>query len=157
MWNYTGGLPVMDEDAAAERAARDHVAAKVAAADASGDALAMLKHASMRCGGCGAKVGADVLSRAMARLKPDLVSRPEVRTGASHGMGRMECGRSWRGPVVLSRGVRVVDRPFASSWNSTTTTTPPPRLVARLARSRASSKLIGSLNNLYILIQFNSL
>ena len=105
MWNYTGGLPVMDEDAAAERAARDHVAAKVAAADASGDALAMLKHASMRCGGCGAKVGADVLSRAMARLKPDLVSRPEVRTGASHGMGRMECGKGRGAGPSCARGV----------------------------------------------------
>lgn len=38
-------------------------------AEAAGDeALAVLAHASMRCGGCGAKVGATVLSRVMRRL-----------------------------------------------------------------------------------------
>ena len=43
--------------------------------------LACLSSASMRCGGCGAKVGADVLSRAMGRLKPEIVARPELVVG----------------------------------------------------------------------------
>ena len=33
------------------------------------DALSALSHTSMRCGGCGAKVGATVLSRVMAKLR----------------------------------------------------------------------------------------
>mmetsp|Transcript_16065 Transcript_16065/g.38519 ORF Transcript_16065/g.38519 Transcript_16065/m.38519 type:complete len:808 (-) Transcript_16065:795-3218(-) len=36
---------------------------------AGAEALQALSHTSMRCGGCGAKVGATVLSRVMARLK----------------------------------------------------------------------------------------
>eukprot|EP00911_Craspedida_sp_UC1_P001878 UC1_evm1s1442 len=47
------------------------------------DALQALSHASMRCGGCGAKVGATVLSRVMQRLRPRLHQRPigEVLVG----------------------------------------------------------------------------
>ena len=40
-----------------------------------------LAHASMRCGGCGAKVGATVLSRVMARLHDRVYMRPEVLVG----------------------------------------------------------------------------
>eukprot|EP00051_Salpingoeca_urceolata_P020993 m.322227 g.322227 ORF g.322227 m.322227 type:complete len:102 (-) comp19715_c0_seq2:1205-1510(-) len=43
------------------------------------ETLAMLKHASMRCGGCGAKVGATVLSRVLKKL--DVPMREEVGTG----------------------------------------------------------------------------
>lgn len=43
-----------------------------AVAKAAGDeALAVLANASMRCGGCGAKVGATILSRVMQRLRDD--------------------------------------------------------------------------------------
>jgi selenide,water dikinase len=42
-------------------------------------ALEQLAETSMRCGGCGAKVGATVLSRVMARL--DFPTRPEVLVG----------------------------------------------------------------------------
>ena len=45
----------------------------------SEDALDVLKHASMRCGGCGAKVGATVLSRVMKRL--NVPTRDEVLVG----------------------------------------------------------------------------
>eukprot|EP00051_Salpingoeca_urceolata_P020995 m.322524 g.322524 ORF g.322524 m.322524 type:complete len:889 (-) comp19715_c0_seq25:260-2926(-) len=43
------------------------------------ETLAMLKHASMRCGGCGAKVGATVLSRVLKKL--DVPMREEVLVG----------------------------------------------------------------------------
>jgi len=52
-----------------------------AVASAAGpEALALVAAAKMRCGGCGAKVGASVLSRALARLPPS-VARPEVVVG----------------------------------------------------------------------------
>ena len=71
------------DDAAADGAAAAHAAARRARdrRDGGAGALALLKHASMRCGGCGAKVGADVLSRAMGRLKPEIVARPELVVG----------------------------------------------------------------------------
>jgi selenide, water dikinase len=34
--------------------------------------IQVLKHASMRCGGCGAKVGATVLSNVMRRLREEV-------------------------------------------------------------------------------------
>ena len=69
MHGYQGGLREMmakmeqkEKEAAARRTP------KVASA-AGGEALEKLSHASMRCGGCGAKVGVSVLSSVMARLK----------------------------------------------------------------------------------------
>jgi selenide,water dikinase len=44
-----------------------------------GEAQQALSVLAMRCGGCGAKVGADILSRVLARLDP--VTRPEVLIG----------------------------------------------------------------------------
>ncbi|HYF08090.1 MAG TPA: selenide, water dikinase SelD [Acetobacteraceae bacterium] len=44
-------------------------------------ALRDISAIGMRCGGCGAKVGATVLSRALGRIKP--VERPEVLVGLS--------------------------------------------------------------------------
>ena len=46
---------------------------------AGGAALDAIAHVAMRCGGCGAKVGASVLSRVMARLQ--VPSRAEVLVG----------------------------------------------------------------------------
>jgi len=43
------------------------------------DAIAEISSIAMRCGGCGAKVGATVLSRALSRLEP--VDRPDVVVG----------------------------------------------------------------------------
>jgi NADH dehydrogenase FAD-containing subunit len=89
MWNYTGGLPLMGMDPEKERKKNDKIADDNAVAKFAGDeALELLSHASMRCGGCGAKVGATVLERTMQRLlttKEDGTScvptRPEVLLG----------------------------------------------------------------------------
>ena len=65
MWQYTKGLPDLSE--------RDGDFPPFAAAKkAGGDALAVLKAAPMRCGGCGAKVGASALTRALAKLPKSL-------------------------------------------------------------------------------------
>ena len=61
---YSSELPE-----AMEATARDAAAVPEAARAAGPDALDALAHASMRCGGCGAKVGATTLSRVLARLR----------------------------------------------------------------------------------------
>eukprot|EP00941_MAST-03F_sp_MAST-3F-sp1_P001983 g1983.t1 len=50
---------------------------------AGAEALALLSHATMRCGGCGAKVGASTLSRVMKRLQElkAVPTRPELLVG----------------------------------------------------------------------------
>ena len=53
---------------------------QLAAAAGPGAQLALAASRAMRCGGCGAKVGADVLSRVLAAL-PDVPTRPEVAVG----------------------------------------------------------------------------
>lgn len=51
--------------------------------EASGlEAMALLAQSKMRCGGCGGKVGASLLSRALARLPPP-VAAPDVVLGLS--------------------------------------------------------------------------
>jgi len=60
MWQYSGGLP--DLDLAEEKIE--------GAFQSSLKALDILKRSPMRCGGCGAKVGANTLSRALASLPP---------------------------------------------------------------------------------------
>jgi len=74
MAGYTHDLPVM--------AAEEVTPSQVTSA-AGPDALAALAHASMRCGGCGAKVGATVLSNVMKRIKDMdiVVNRKEVLVG----------------------------------------------------------------------------
>ncbi|KAK3268150.1 hypothetical protein CYMTET_23329, partial [Cymbomonas tetramitiformis] len=85
MYNYTEGIPLMEDKS-------DPTAGNKIAAVAGTEALELLKHASMRCGGCGAKVGASVLERTMQRLKhgdpsgdsPDgtgIPTRPDVLVG----------------------------------------------------------------------------
>ena len=54
--------------------------AELAAAAGPGAQLALAASRAMRCGGCGAKVGADVLSRVLAAL-PQVPTRPEVTVG----------------------------------------------------------------------------
>ncbi|MEW6303133.1 MAG: selenide, water dikinase SelD [Verrucomicrobiota bacterium] len=56
-------------------------AAPPAAVAATGDAASSqeISSTAMRCGGCGAKVGSDVLSRVLQRLKP--VARPDILIG----------------------------------------------------------------------------
>ncbi len=62
-------LPEMEED--------DDV--KIAEGLADAEALKEISAIAMRCGGCGAKVGTDVLSRALQTLEP--VKRPDVLIG----------------------------------------------------------------------------
>lgn len=64
MWNYQGGLPEMPANTHNVSSAGNAVASV-----AGEGALSVLKHAVMRCGGCGAKVGATTLSQAMHRVQ----------------------------------------------------------------------------------------
>ena len=69
-------------DMAAEAEKAEASKAKPAVAVSAGaDALNVLSHVAMRCGGCGSKIGASVLSRVMKRLKGELHTRPEVLIG----------------------------------------------------------------------------
>eukprot|EP00301_Raphidiophrys_heterophryoidea_P026159 c8961_g1_i1.p1 GENE.c8961_g1_i1~~c8961_g1_i1.p1 ORF type:complete len:790 (-),score=194.73 c8961_g1_i1:83-2452(-) len=45
------------------------------------EAMCVMREAPMRCGGCGSKVGASVLSSVIAALAPTLLRRPEVLSG----------------------------------------------------------------------------
>ncbi len=60
MWQYTGGLPSLDEEDDVE----DAIASRA-------NALDVLRKTPMRCGGCGAKVGSNTLTRALSSL-PDV-------------------------------------------------------------------------------------
>lgn len=61
MWQYTHGLPDMSQDTPTAR--------PPAAFERAGEAgLALLRQSTMRCGGCGAKVGATALSQALSQL-----------------------------------------------------------------------------------------
>ena len=75
MWNYFEGLPEMP-------ASLDTVStAGLAVAKAAGGTAAnLLKQSVMRCGGCGAKVGATTLERAMSRV--DLPRQPAPESKA---------------------------------------------------------------------------
>lgn len=46
------------------------------------DTIKMLSKAKMRCGGCGSKIGATVLTRVLERAKRHIYTRPEVVAGA---------------------------------------------------------------------------
>jgi len=77
MAGYTHMLPQIA--AKMMREMEENLVHDVARSTKSQDALDVLKHASMRCGGCGAKVGATVLSRVMKRL--NVPTREEVLVG----------------------------------------------------------------------------
>lgn len=47
----------------------------------------MLSKRKMRCGGCGSKIGANVLSRALARIKNRVYERPEILAGIARESG----------------------------------------------------------------------
>lgn len=92
VYNYTGGLPTMDDDEGNNKAslAARHINNPVAAS-AGPEALAILDAAPMRCGGCGAKVMREgepvahcmvlLVTRCPGRLagwRDDLVQRHEA-------------------------------------------------------------------------------
>eukprot|EP00040_Diaphanoeca_grandis_P033214 m.202995 g.202995 ORF g.202995 m.202995 type:complete len:960 (-) comp32843_c0_seq1:72-2951(-) len=92
MAEYTSGLPDMAKKMEEARDARGALAFPEIAraayargektnADEATDMLDALKHASMRCGGCGAKVGATTLSRAMKQVAPLVHQRSDVLVG----------------------------------------------------------------------------
>ncbi|CAE8618895.1 unnamed protein product [Polarella glacialis] len=74
MWKYTEGLPRMSSSASGPSDV-----AKVAGSEA----LQLLAKASMRCGGCGSKVGSSVLTGAIQRLQVEqpVHRNPEVLLG----------------------------------------------------------------------------
>eukprot|EP00931_Biecheleriopsis_adriatica_P055737 TRINITY_DN33020_c0_g1_i1.p1 TRINITY_DN33020_c0_g1~~TRINITY_DN33020_c0_g1_i1.p1 ORF type:complete len:952 (-),score=188.51 TRINITY_DN33020_c0_g1_i1:44-2845(-) len=80
MWNYFEGLPEMPT------ALHDVSSGGSSVAAAAGEqGLAVLKHAVMRCGGCGAKVGATTLSQAMGRV--DVPGQPAAAAKAKVAVG----------------------------------------------------------------------
>eukprot|EP00940_MAST-03C_sp_MAST-3C-sp2_P002580 g2580.t1 len=77
MAGYTHMLPKVALEM--QRKMAESAVVPAVASRANEDALRVLKHATMRCGGCGAKVGATVLSRVMRRLT--VLTREEVLVG----------------------------------------------------------------------------
>lgn len=71
MASYSTGLPIMTTP---------DPAASAVALSVGSTAVEALKHANMRCGGCGSKVGSTALSRVLARLQLP-PKRPEVLVG----------------------------------------------------------------------------
>eukprot|EP00933_Yihiella_yeosuensis_P020195 TRINITY_DN16253_c1_g1_i2.p1 TRINITY_DN16253_c1_g1~~TRINITY_DN16253_c1_g1_i2.p1 ORF type:complete len:506 (-),score=116.84 TRINITY_DN16253_c1_g1_i2:38-1435(-) len=73
MWKYTKGLPKMGSDSEPS----------AVAVKAGGSSLELLAKASMRCGGCGSKVGSTVLSGTIQRLQAEQPPhlRPELLMG----------------------------------------------------------------------------
>jgi len=67
---------------------------------AGAEALQALSHTSMRCGGCGAKVGATVLSRVMARLK-DGGHLAGEQAGAAHDTARSRAGLPYASEILF--------------------------------------------------------
>jgi selenide,water dikinase len=51
------------------------------AISAGSDAIDVLSHVAMRCGGCGSKIGAPILSCVMKRLRNEIVIHPDVIIG----------------------------------------------------------------------------
>ncbi|KAK9840782.1 hypothetical protein WJX81_004350 [Elliptochloris bilobata] len=99
MAGYGADLPAMD--AAPLQANKGLNAVAAAAGPAAQAALAADR---MRCGGCGAKVGASVLSHALARLPPQ-PARPDVLAG----LDARDDAAIVRGPPPGHVGVQTVD------------------------------------------------
>lgn len=83
-------LPAMDE--AAMLAAAPAPGAIPDVAHAIGEkALSLLAKKTMRCGGCGSKVGSQVLSRALKRIKHQIPSNSSVVAGVGDDAALVHC------------------------------------------------------------------
>merc|ERR1712061_630761 len=82
MWDYSDGLPDMD----IAGNLRESFSGAIAAASGP-QALSLLQHTTMRCGGCGAKVGATTLSNAMKRVDAPTQPHDEARAKVLVGVG----------------------------------------------------------------------
>jgi selenide,water dikinase len=72
------------------------------------DTIALLTKTQMRCGGCGSKVGAQVLSRALERIRNLIVhDRPEVISGI--GMSKCDDAAIIRAPEDPLQLVQSID------------------------------------------------
>jgi len=81
MWDYSDGLPDM------LLSAPGNVPGSAVAAASGPAALSLLQHTAMRCGGCGAKVGATTLSNAMARVQTPSQPCEEAQATVLVGVG----------------------------------------------------------------------
>ena len=77
MTKYTK-LPDMALAAEKKRIKKGNPAVAIAAGS---DAINVLSHVAMRCGGCGSKIGAPILSRVMRRLRTEIISHPDIIIG----------------------------------------------------------------------------
>ena len=65
------------------------------------EAIALLSRAKMRCGGCGSKVGASVLKRALQRVAAYGHSRPEVVTGPGDDCALVRSPQATEGQLMV--------------------------------------------------------
>ena len=99
-------LPDMAAEAAKEEAQKPKPAVALAAGP---ETINLLSHVAMRCGGCGSKIGASVLSRMVKRLNGEIHIRPEVIIGLDapddaavvQGLGKKDGGDSCRGLLSI--------------------------------------------------------
>ncbi len=83
---------------------------------ADGEALAALTSVPMRCGGCGAKVGASVLSRALAGIEP--MARPEIVAGlnAPDDAALIDTGGETLSVQTVDYFRAMIDDPYLFGW-----------------------------------------
>ncbi|KAG1672591.1 hypothetical protein FOA52_010693 [Chlamydomonas sp. UWO 241] len=128
LWPWAGG-----SGSSSGAAGAVSLAAPPAFAAAGPEALALFAEASMRCGGCGAKVGASTLSRVLARLqarRPALESAAaEEASGVVAGLGSPDDAALLRPPPPGRLLVHTVDF-FRSFW-------PDPYLFGAIAANHA--------------------
>mmetsp|Transcript_29583 Transcript_29583/g.74422 ORF Transcript_29583/g.74422 Transcript_29583/m.74422 type:complete len:396 (-) Transcript_29583:41-1228(-) len=101
MAKYSSDLPAMDDGGGA---------AEAPAVASGAEALAALAGARrMRCGGCGAKVGASVLSRVLTRLREEGYHRPGDNPNVLLGLDAPDDAAVVRSPGPGMVSVRTVD------------------------------------------------
>lgn len=115
MWNYSEGLPEMPTVAGSAAAPGSAVALA-----AGQRATALLRQRAMRCGGCGAKVGASTLAQAMRRVESFIPRQPlnkkaEVMLGAGDDaavVDFLDAGRRFSTVQTIDFFRSFIDDPF---------------------------------------------